>query len=80
MKKIGLLSPASSVSQSNLENSVVYWQKQGYEIVFSENLYAKNRFLAGTDQQRIDDLTALFADDSVDFIVAAGGGYGSGKI
>ena len=80
MKKIGLLSPASSVSQSDLENSVVYWQKQGYEIVFSENLYAKNRFLAGTDQQRIDDLTALFADDSVDFIVAAGGGYGSGRI
>lgn len=40
----------------------------------------ENRFLAGSDEERADDLAALFCDDGVDLIIAACGGYGSARM
>jgi muramoyltetrapeptide carboxypeptidase len=45
-----------------------------------ESLLRRKGFLAGTDAQRLADLTAMFEDPEVCAILTARGGYGSGRL
>ena len=80
MKTIGVLTPSSAVDANLLEQGMAYWKDKGYQVKKSDNLYAKHRFLAGTDAERAADLMTLFCDDTVDVIIAACGGYGSARM
>lgn len=80
MKTIGVVSPSSAVDESDLTESVDFWRQRGFEVKLAPHLYEKHRFLAGTDESRAADLTAMFVDDGIDFIFAAGGGYGSARL
>ena len=80
MKTIGVLTPSSAVEAQMLVNGISYWKNKGYHIKESQHLYDKNRFLAGTDENRIADLTEMFCDPEVDIIIAAGGGYGAARM
>ncbi len=78
--KIGVVSSSSAVSEKPVRIGAAEFEKQGFDIVFSPHCFEQNRFLAGTDAQRIADLHAFFADDSIDCILEAGGGYGSSRL
>ncbi len=78
--KIGVLSSSSAVSQKPVRIGAAEFEKLGFEIVFSPHCFEQNRFLAGTDEQRLADLHAFFADDTIDCIMEAGGGYGSSRL
>ena len=80
MKTIGVLTSSSAVSRQVLAEGIAYWKEQGYEIKESSHLYEKRRFIAGSDQERLDDLHAFFADDQIDLIIEACGGYGSSRL
>lgn len=80
MKTIGVLTPSGAVDEKALAGGIAYWKNKGYQVKESTHLYAKNRFLAGSDEERAADLTALFCDDDVDVIMAACGGYGSARM
>lgn len=80
MKTIGVLTPSSAVDENVLAGGIAYWKSKGYQVKESAHLYAKNRFLAGSDEERAADLTALFRDDDVDVIMAACGGYGAARM
>lgn len=80
MKTIGVLTPSGAVDEKVLAGGIAYWKSKGYQVKESAHLYAKNRFLAGSDEERAADLTALFCDDGVDVIMAACGGYGSARM
>ena len=77
---IGLITPASAVSREAFEKAVSNLEELGFKVKFSENMSVRKGFLAGTDQQRLDDLHAMFSDPEVDGIVCARGGYGSGRL
>ena len=77
--KIGVVSSSSAVSEKPVRIGAAEFEKQGFDIVFSPHCFEQNRFLAGTDAQRIADLHAFFADDSIDCILEAGGGYEIGR-
>lgn len=79
MKTIGVLTSSSAVSKEALAGGIAYWESRGYKVQPSEHLYDKNRFSAGTDQERAHDVNTLFADDGVDMIIEACGGYGSAR-
>ena len=49
----------------------------GFRIKPGANLEKREGYLAGTDQERADDLQAAFADPEVDAVLALRGGYGS---
>lgn len=80
MKTIGVLTPSGAVDKNVLAQGIDFWKNKGFRVKESFSLYAKNRFLAGTDEERAADLTALFCDDEVDVIIAACGGYGSARM
>ncbi len=80
MTTIGVLTSSSAVSSGLLAQGIDYWKKRGYAVKESAHLYDHSRFIAGTDRNRADDLHAFFADDDVDMIVEAGGGYGASRL
>jgi muramoyltetrapeptide carboxypeptidase len=77
---IGLVTPSSSISRASFEKALSNLDSLGFVVKYSENMRVRKGFLAGTDQQRVDDLHAMFTDESVAGIVCARGGYGAGRI
>ncbi len=51
-----------------------------YQPVFTERIFERHRYLAGTDASRRADLQAALDDHSVKAVFAARGGYGSMKL
>lgn len=80
MAKIGIVSSSSAVNEKSVMFGADIFKSAGYDIVFAPHLFCQNRFLAGTDEERAADLTAFFADKTVDYILQAGGGYGSARL
>ena len=80
MKTIGVLTSSSAVSYQVLADGIEYWKKQGYTVKEAPHLYERNRFIAGSDEERLADLHAFFEDDQIDIIIEAGGGYGSSRL
>jgi muramoyltetrapeptide carboxypeptidase len=77
---IGLVTPSSSISRVAFEKALSNLDALGFSVKYSENMRVRKGFLGGTDQQRVDDLHAMFTDESVAGIVCARGGYGAGRI
>jgi len=78
---IGIISPSSPVDDlMKLENSVHYFEKQGYKVEIGKNTGKGNGYLAGTDKERIDDLHKMFLNKKVKMIICLRGGYGAGRL
>lgn len=78
--RIGLVTPASSLSRSAFEKTLANIEELGFEVTYSDNLRVSRGFLSGTDEQRGADVHAMFEDNSVDAIICARGGYGSARL
>lgn len=79
-KKIRVISPASPCDLKNILKSKEYVEKLGFEVELSKNLRAKERYLAGTDDERFKDIETALSDKSVDIIWVSRGGYGSARL
>ena len=78
---IGIISPASTPADlSRVEKSVRYFEKLGYRTIVGEHVGKQRGYLAGTDEERLSDLHAMFKDKRVKAIVCLRGGYGSGRL
>lgn len=77
---IGLITPGSAVTRNAFEKAIENMEALGFKVKYSENMRVKKGFLAGTDQQRLDDLHNMFESPEINGIVCARGGYGSGRL
>jgi muramoyltetrapeptide carboxypeptidase len=80
---IGICSPAGVSSADAIQRGVEALRSRGYKVVVAPHAAAQHPhcdYLAGTEQQRLSDLNALIRDRDIDLILAARGGYGSGKL
>ena len=78
---VGLVTPASNVPENeDLLAAMDLVRSLGFEAKAAPNLRRRKQYLAGSDQQRADDLNGMFADDEVDAIFCVRGGYGSGRL
>lgn len=57
-----------------------WFSERGYRCRLYPSVNSAQGYLAGTDQQRLDDLHAAFADPQVDAILCMRGGYGSMRL
>jgi muramoyltetrapeptide carboxypeptidase len=74
---IGVVAPASPGTKLRLERGIRYLEKKGFKVVLGENIYQRRGYLAGTDQERADDLNSMFADKKIKAIFCVRGGYGT---
>ena len=78
---VGLVTPASNVPEDQeLHAAMDLVRSLGFSAEPAVNLFSRTQYLAGTDQQRADDLNAMFADTDIDAIFCVRGGYGSGRL
>jgi muramoyltetrapeptide carboxypeptidase len=77
---IGLVTPATYLTEEQLRNAVLSLEKLGFKVRYSPNMLVRKGYLGGTDQQRADDINQMFADPEVKGIMCGRGGYGSGRI
>jgi len=78
---IGVIAPASApVSQEKIDKGAEYLERLGYRVKLGKNVRAVRGFLAGTDQQRADDINEMFGDKHVSAIIAVRGGYGTPRL
>lgn len=61
----------------NLEDVIA---SLGYKIKYGRSCYLTNGYLAGSDEERIQDLEDAFKDEEVKAIICLKGGYGASRI
>lgn len=74
---IAIIAPAGSVEEDKILNSVKYFESLGYKIKLGNNIFKSDRYLAGSDNDRLEDLHNNFEDKEVNAIFCARGGYGA---
>ncbi len=78
--KVGIAAPASHFDMENYNSGVHVLESMGFYVSVSDDIFDRNRYLAGSDVHRANLLNKLFADSSIKAIVCARGGYGSIRI
>ncbi len=77
---IGLVTPSSPMMPGRLEAGISYLEEKGFKTKVGRHVHDANRFMAGTDEDRAQDIMDFFLDPFVKAIMATGGGYGSQRI
>ena len=76
---IGIIAPASPPNQESLKKSLSFLSELGLQWKFGKSVEKVNGYLAGTDEERLEDLHEMFADPTIKGIICAGGGYGTAR-
>ena len=76
-KEIGIIAPASPVTQAELQPGLNLLASFGYKVTRSSHLYDRLGYLAGDDDARLQDLHTMFNNENIGIIFCARGGYGT---
>jgi muramoyltetrapeptide carboxypeptidase len=63
-----------------LEQGIAIWKQRGYRIELGKNYQSACGYLAGSDRQRREDLTAAWHNPDCKAIIAIRGGYGGARL
>lgn len=76
---IGILAPSGAMVEddTNLKRGIKFFENRGFNVKLAKNVYSKNHYLAGSDEERLDALHEMFLNKSVNAIIALRGGYGA---
>lgn len=78
---VGLICPAGAAfSKETVQICVESLEALGLKVKLGKHVYDRFGYLAGTDQARADDVNAMFADQTVQAILAVHGGWGCARI
>lgn len=78
---IGIIAPCGVFKdRERLQNAIKFFHANGFKTKVSEKLFEEKDFLAGEDKARADEIMKFFADDTVNGIICARGGYGAIRI
>ncbi|WP_404455702.1 LD-carboxypeptidase [Oceanobacillus kapialis] len=79
--QVGIIAPAGPIiHMEKLRAAIPFFEELGLQPVFGKHVQETNGYLAGTDQQRLEDLHEMFANPDIKAIFCARGGYGTGRI
>ena len=78
--RVALVAPAGPVDPERIAASETRCRALGLEPVVSTSAAARDRYLAGTDDERLTDLQAAFDDREMGAVWALRGGYGTLRI
>lgn len=74
---IGIIALSGNCDKEKTEKAKANIEAMGFNVVLSKNIYDKNMYLAGTDEDKISELYRFFLDDEIKLILCARGGYGA---
>ncbi|RNC85392.1 MAG: LD-carboxypeptidase [Balneola sp.] len=78
---LGLVAPGSPIYNPNdFENMITSLEGLGYTLVLGKHVKDRKGYLAGEDEDRVQDIMDMFSDDTIDAILCTRGGWGSNRI
>lgn len=77
---IGLVAPAGPVTPEEIQPTIRLLEERGFSVVEGENLYKRQDYLAGSDEERLNDLHFMFNQDHIKALFCARGGYGTPRL
>jgi muramoyltetrapeptide carboxypeptidase len=78
---VGVAAPASpDYNRSELGRGVRWLESEGFKVKLGAHVREQRGYLAGSDAQRAEDLTALFLDPEVRAVHCLQGGYGAARL
>lgn len=77
---VGITAPASWGELEQARAAAVHLEKLGLRVKLGDTLSKRHGYLAGSDEERAQELNGMFADPDVKAIICARGGYGTGRI
>jgi muramoyltetrapeptide carboxypeptidase len=77
---IGITSPASYISNEDIQPSVQLMESWGFKIRTGQTIGTRDFTMGGTDEARAADLQAMLDDPGIQAIMCARGGYGLVRI
>jgi muramoyltetrapeptide carboxypeptidase len=75
--KIGLIAPASSFNREGFLAGCERLRQMGYEPVYSQNIFDRDIYFAGTVERRAHEFQEFWRRDDIAALVCVRGGYGS---
>ena len=73
---IALIAPAGP-AELDAEKAAQWVRNRGYNLRIFPGVFERDGYLAGSDDTRLNDLHAAFADPDIDAIFCLRGGYGT---
>jgi muramoyltetrapeptide carboxypeptidase len=77
---VAVIAPASPPNLRILERGIEFLKGLGLLVKLGKSVEKIYGYLAGTDQERLDDLHGMFLDSEVKAIFCACGGYGTARL
>jgi len=77
---IGIAAPSSHFDKEMFKQGVAILKQCGFHSYYREDIFDQNRYFAGDDKRRANELNELFLNKDVKAILFARGGYGSQRI
>ena len=77
---VALIAPAGPFSEEKLANARRNFETFDLKVKEGKNLFARNGYLAGTDEQRLANLHWAFSDPAVEAVWCIRGGYGCTRL
>ncbi len=77
---VGLITPSGPINEEQLNDTVQTVEQLGYKTYYRSSVLSEFGYLAGTDEERADELMHMFKNKNVDAILCVRGGYGAIRI
>ncbi|MFY9268247.1 MAG: LD-carboxypeptidase [Candidatus Manganitrophaceae bacterium] len=77
---IGVVAPAGPVDPTDLHRGVEQLERIGFKVILGRHIEKRDRFFAGRDAERAEDLQGMFENSEIDAVVCARGGSGSARL
>jgi muramoyltetrapeptide carboxypeptidase len=74
---IGIIAISGEVDIEKIHAAKKYFEIKGYKVRLGANIQKHDRYLAGSDEERLEDLHNAFLDEEIKAIICARGGYGA---
>lgn len=74
---IGILALAGACEEHLIRQAVQNIESLGFRVKLSKNILTRDRYLAGNDEVKVEELHRFFKDPEIKLILNARGGYGS---
>jgi muramoyltetrapeptide carboxypeptidase len=75
-----IIAPSSPSKIENIESMKIKLEEMGLQVKIGASVYEKRAYLSGGDSIRLSDIHQAFTDKSVNGVLCACGGYGSGRL
>ncbi len=77
---IALAAPSSHFRKEHFDVALEYLMSRGYQVTYQEEVFARENYLAGSDERRFSELYDYLADPEIDAIFLLRGGFGAARM